>query len=349
MIIALGTRPAYFLPLCLALLSFLFLSCATTPTTPAPWAASPAAIRTVFPDGEYIAQRGRGATRQQAEAAAAAELARFMTSQISATMGYTMTSSETNGNAAESLETTNEAYIKTQMDLFGIRYADDAFYDKTQKEWHTAAYIDRAEAWRIYEPRFKRQAEAFKNLFDAAENESDPFKKTLRYQAALNYSRGGDFESANLFGQLLYPEKMNTEFAEVRKNLASLPQKIDSAKREAAVFIDCSRDFESLVYNAFSEAFAAQGFSVVKTRSAAAAVCAVSVEEGEQRRETGIYYHPSLQAVLSGKSGALWAFNATADRAAAVTADVAKRRAYTALAQAVKTTFVSQFTVTNFE
>jgi hypothetical protein len=31
-----------------------------------------------------------------------------------------------------------------------------------------------------------------------------------------NYSRGGDFESANLFGQLLYPAKMNAEFAAVR-------------------------------------------------------------------------------------------------------------------------------------
>jgi hypothetical protein len=283
-----------------------------------------------------------------AEVAAAAEIARFMTSQVQATTGYSMTSSETNGNAAERLETINEAYVKTQMDLFGIRYADDAFYDKAQREWHTVAYIDRAEAWLVYEPRFKRQADSFVNLFDAAESETDLFKKTLRHQAALNYSRGGDFESASLFGQLLYPEKMNAGFAAVRTKLASLPQKIDSAKRGAAVFIDCPHDFESLLYNAFSEAFAAQGFPVAKTRTGAAAVCAVTVDEGEQKRDSGFYYYPSLQAVLNGKSGAIWTFNAQADRAAAVTPDVAKRRAYTALAAQVRVTFAAQWTANNF-
>jgi hypothetical protein len=90
----------------LALVPFLLASCATVPSSPAPWAASPTAIREVYPDGEYLAQRGRGKTRQAAETAATAEIARF-----------------------------------------------------------------------------KQQAEAFVNLFDAAESEAAPFKKTLRYQA----------------------------------------------------------------------------------------------------------------------------------------------------------------------
>jgi hypothetical protein len=64
------------------LLILFTLSCATAPVPD--WAASPSAIRAVFPDGDFIAQRGRGATRQAAELAAAAEIARFFTSQISA-------------------------------------------------------------------------------------------------------------------------------------------------------------------------------------------------------------------------------------------------------------------------
>jgi hypothetical protein len=226
-----------------------------------------------------------------------------MTSQINATMGYTMTANETNGNNTETLETINEAYVKTQIDLFGIRYADDAFYDTPQ-----------------------------------AENEADPFKKALRYMAARQYARNPNFENANIFGQILYPERMNVEFAEVRTELAGLPQKIDGAKRGALVFIDCPLDFESRIFNSFSEGFTALGFPLTRTKTAAAAICAVTVDEGEQKRESGVYYYPSVQAVLSGASGALWTFNAQAERSAAVTPDVAKRRAYTALAESVNTT-----------
>jgi len=66
----------------------LLSSCASLPTNSAPWDASPAALRQIFPDSDYIAQRGTGATKAAAEAAAAAELSRFFASQISANKGY---------------------------------------------------------------------------------------------------------------------------------------------------------------------------------------------------------------------------------------------------------------------
>jgi tetratricopeptide (TPR) repeat protein len=48
-----------------------------------------------------------------------------------------------------------------------------------EKRWQTAAYLDRGEAWAVYEPRFKKQADAFRALYHAAETETDPFKKAL--------------------------------------------------------------------------------------------------------------------------------------------------------------------------
>jgi hypothetical protein len=327
----------------LLLTGILLASCATLPTDPAPWATSPTAIRAVFPDSEYIAQRGRGKTRDSAQANAAAEIARYFTSQIQANFSARTTYRETNGRAEEQTEITDEMFVQSQINLFGIRYADDAFYDAAQKEWQTVAYIDRAEAWRVYGPRFKTQAETFHNLFDAAEHETDAFRKALRYDAAWRYAQTADFESAESLGQILDPAKMNAEFALARTELASLPQKRDSAKRNASVFIDCPHDFESLIANVFSRSFAAQGFPIASASNAAAAVCVVTVDDGEQKRDTGMYYYPSLQAVVSGSSGALWTFNAQAEKSAAVTPDVAKRRAYTALAEQVGATFAAQF------
>jgi hypothetical protein len=321
-------------PLCLiGLLSLITLSCATTPVPD--WAASPSAIRAVYPDSDYIAQRGRGATRETAELAAAAEIARFFTSQISANSGYRLSITQQNDEATEISETTDEAFVQSQIALFGVRYAEDAFYNKAEKEWQTVAYIDRNEAWTVYEPRFKRQADAFQALYAAAEHESGQFRKVLRFGAAAAYVRSGDFVEAEAFGQILHPQKMNVSFGAIRAEIAAIPQKTDEAKRNAGVFIDCPGDFESLVTNAFSRALSAEGFSVANNRNGAAVVCAVSIDEGRQERDLGIFYYPSLQAVFTDTATAIFTFNASADRASAVTPDVAKRRAFTALAEKV--------------
>jgi hypothetical protein len=322
------------------LASLTLASCATA-TTPLPdWAASPSAIRAVYPDSDFFAQRGRGKTRQAAEAAAAAEIARYFTSQISVQSGYRELITQQNGVVTESSELTNEGFVQSQIALFGIRYAENAFFSKPEKEWQTVAYIDRNEAWAVYEPRFKRQADAFHALYMAAENERGQFRKVLRFGAAGAYIRGGDFVEAEAFGQILHPQKMNASFGGIRAEIAAIPQKTDDAKRNAIIFIDCPGDFESLVTNAFSQVLKAEGFAVAKNKNGAAAVCVVTIDEGRQQRDLGIFYNSSLQAVFTdASSGALFTFTAPASRAQAVTPDVAKRRAYTALAEKVVESF----------
>ncbi|GHV74706.1 hypothetical protein AGMMS49940_20080 [Spirochaetia bacterium] len=326
----------------------LLLSCAATPVVVPDWAQSPAAITQVYPTDTYIAQRGRGQTRQAAEAAAAAEIARYFTSQINANSGFRTTTSTQNGVTSENLETETFAFVTSEINLAGLRYAQDAFYNKAVKQWETVAYLDRAEAWALYEPRFKRQADSFRALYAAAETESDRFRKALRWDAAEQYARSAEFEAANTFGQILSPARMNAAFAAVRGEIASIPKELDTARRNAAVYIDCPVDFESAILNAFSRALSSEGFPVARTRAGAAAVCAVTVDEGMQKRELGIFYFPSLQAEFSGtssggNSGTLFTYNVSAEQAGAVREDVAKRRAYTALAEAVQKSFSTEF------
>jgi len=321
-----------------------FYSCASTPTDPAPWDVTPAAMRQHFPDSEFIAQRGRGATRAAAEADGAAQIARFLNTQISSQLRIAERENTQNGNTQSSTEIEQETFVQSHMNLFGIRYARDAYFDKQQKEWITVAYIDRNEAWQVYIPRFRQQAQAFNQLFVAAENETDPFRKALRLIAAFNYARTPDFQNADVLGQLLEPSKMNEEFGAVRSQAARLPGLLDNARRNASVFIDCPVDVESLVTTAFSREFAALGFPVANTRNAAAAVCRITITEGMQQRDLGIFYHPSLQAVISSNgaanaAGTLFTFSAEGERASAVTPDVAKRRAYQSLADKVRESF----------
>jgi hypothetical protein len=84
-----------FLLMGFAIASLTLVSCATAQVPVPDWAASPSAIRTVYPDSEFFAQRGRGKTRQAAEVAAASEIARFFTSEIRAKSSYRLSITQT--------------------------------------------------------------------------------------------------------------------------------------------------------------------------------------------------------------------------------------------------------------
>jgi hypothetical protein len=319
----------------LVIFTILLLSCAGVPSTPATWDVSPTAIRQVYPDGRYIAQRGSGINREAAEVNAATQIASFFNTQVS--YQFEERFREENGNVQSIVDI--ETVVISYINLFGLRYASDAYYDRRSKQWITVAYIDRNEAWQIYEPRFKRLTESFHQLFQSAENEIDPFRKVLTLIAAQNFIRTSEFQNDEIFGQILYPTRMNETFANMRTQIARLPELLNNARRNVSIFIGCADDFESIITNAFSQKFIEIGFPITRDRDSASAVCTITINEGRQQRELGIFYHPSLQAVISNTTGVLSTFNVEGERVGAVLPDVAKRRAYQSLADKVREDF----------
>jgi hypothetical protein len=293
----------------------------------------------IFPDSRYIARQGRGISREAAELDGAAQIARFFDTQISTQLRVEELHRERNGVAQSITEVEVQTFISSQMNLFGIRYATDAYYDRRSKEWVTVAYINRDEAWRVYLSGFRQQAEVFNQLFLAAESETNPFRKALRFISARDYVSSPDFQNANIFGQILHPARMDEEFAGVRSQIARLPQLLDSARRNAPVFIYCPNDFESMVTNAFSREFSALGFPVANARNSASAICNITITEGRQQRELGIFYHPTLRAVISSGEDVLFTITLEGERSSAVIPDVAKRRAFQSLADKIREGF----------
>ena len=320
--------------LCIAAIAIIFLaSCTSAP--PPSWAASAADMRQAFPDGEFIAQQGRGATRAAAEVDGTAAIARFMNSEVVSRIALLEQAWEQNGESGSRSEIEAEIFVQAQMRLFAVRHTPDAFFDSRHREWVTVAYINRAEAWQVYGPRFRQQAETFARLFEAAGGESDPFRRALRYTAAQDFARSPDFQGARSMGQLLEPARMDAEFAQTQAMLAALPQRAANARMNAPVFLDIPQDHESIVRGAFSRRFAALGFPVTNDRNAAAAVCLVTVTEDRRVMGIGVSYSPRISAVISSPAGALFTFSAEGGDESAVTPALATRRAYQALANIV--------------
>ena len=128
-----------------AIFSVIFLvamfSCASLSTEPSgpAWNASPAAMQQIFPDSEFIAQQGRGATRAAAEADASAAIARFFNTELSSRIDILEQSWERNGTAQAISQIETEIFIQAQMQIFGVRHVQDAYFDNRHGEWVTVA------------------------------------------------------------------------------------------------------------------------------------------------------------------------------------------------------------------
>ena len=169
----------------------------------------------------------------------------------------------------------------------------------------------------MFEPRVREEIDAFRALYRSAESETVPFTMFFGARAAQNYAARGEFIAAVRFGEALHPSNMEKLSGVARAELAMLPAKINEARSMASIFIDCPVDFESNVAGTLTRLLSYEGLSIAAS--------------------------PSLAVKITGtRSEPLFSCAASPDRQAAATADVAKRRAYSALAAALESGFIAE-------
>nr|AGS51790.1 hypothetical protein [uncultured bacterium contig00053] len=314
-------------------------ACSSTSNVPPPaWVTN---VQSVYPWDAYITGRGDGSTRQDAEAKAMAEIALYFIRETTVERSRRASWIERDGVSSSESITEENILIESQTRLVAVRYAENPWYNRTAKSWETVAYIEREEGWSVYEPAARIQANAFLNLVKLADEETEPFNAVLRYGTAAAYARSADFNAVRDFAQVLHPAQAQILFANTDSTLMTLMQKQLLAQERAVVSIQCPIDLDRMIYQAMVKTLGASGFAAEGSGNADT-VCVVQVEEGIQANDIGTFYYPSLTVTINGRSGAMMSFRVTADRVGAVTPDVAKRRAYTALASALEGAFPAE-------
>jgi hypothetical protein len=320
----------------MALAGCFVSSCATPPERPA-WAVD---ADTAYPPEKYIAQKDYGGDRQKAELSGLEALSRYFVSEVQSTTRGEMSYTGRDGVSSQTAQFDERVFVQSQTKLFAVRYTDP-YQNPHTGGWETLAYIDRNEAWNIYEPVLRQGAESFLSLYRAAEAESESFRQVFLYgaahRAALEFV--SDFSRELSFARILNPAAAE-QFDGVLTAAASIPQKMSSAKSRSTIFIQCTGDSDGMIYTAVSKALGAQGFPVTTNRTAAAIMCEVNISENKQTLPAGTFYTPSVNIVLNGRTQSLFSFSASAnERIGANNPDVARQRAYTAIAYKLGETF----------
>ncbi|MDR3200062.1 MAG: hypothetical protein LBT68_01275, partial [Spirochaetales bacterium] len=263
----------------------------------------------------------------------------FFTSEVKRQASASRSYSEANGQAAMQMQVDESTFVRSQTELFAVRYTD-AWLDPRTKEYATVGYINRDEAWNIFEPRLRQSSDTLRNIADAAAADTEALKRFMLYTRAQGL--GGEALRLLDFARILDAGKAR-RFSETEALISSLPAKIDAAKSGVSIFINYTAEADSLVSSALAEVLSAQGFSVSRDKKAAAYVCSVTVEGNPQKLEAGTFYTPSVLAAVSGKAGVLFTWSANLPRVGAQNPDVAKRRANTAVAEKIKQSFADEF------
>jgi hypothetical protein len=249
----------------------------------------------VYPRAKYIARQAQGKTQKEAELAAVAAISYFFETEVTAEQSLRSLWTEEDGVSSSASREEELILVETQSRLVAVRYAEDPWRDPASKEWYTVAYIDRAEAWTVYEPQAKKAADSLLALYNAAETEAEPFTRSLRFTAAASYAESAAFTAVRSFAQVLNPAKAQAFFWEADAVLSSIPEAIYSARQSATVYIDCPVDLDGVIYQAAVSALGQAGFPVERDRNAAACVCRITVDEGEQKVDAGVFFIPCLR------------------------------------------------------
>jgi hypothetical protein len=314
------------------------VSCAGTP--PPQWAEN---LEAAFPGDRYIAVPGSSGSRKTAAQAAQTALSFYFQTQVSSRTDLAESYREQDGAVSQSVQLKQQMLVQTVTDLHNVRYTDP-WRNPATGLWETAAYIDREEAWQAYSPQAKKAADTFVQLFYGARDEvADPFTRALRFGKAEAYAAGEEFVTARSFAQILHPVKAAALFEEADGVRPILPREAVNARQNARIYLECPLDFNGLIRNAATTAFRDAGFTAAAESRGAAVKCLIHVDINPMPRPpgTGTFYLPKLSGEvtsLTGTKAAVFSFTAQAELQSAIDPDLARSRAFTALAQALRDT-----------
>jgi hypothetical protein len=341
----------FFAPVIAGIFTLLLYSCATSPKTPplrvqdaeAP-EAPPLWVRdaeAVYPAETYIAQKGYGGDRARAELSGLEAISRYFASEVSSTLRMEESYTERDGAVSSAAQFDEQIFVQSQTRLFAVRYTTP-WYNPQTEVWETLAFIDRGEAWAVYEPRLRDATGAFWSVYQAAEKEQDPLKQYILYTAAARErDKAGNAPDMLEFAQILNPGKARA-WQSLRDALPQAAVRAASAKDAVTISISCPEDYNALIYTALSNAINAQGFKAQREEGGAER-CTVAVSENAQTLEAGTFYTPALTITINGRTGPVFSYSANISRQGARDPAIARQRAYTAVAAELQKTFREEF------
>ena len=285
--------------------------------------------KSVFPDSQYIAQRGTGNSAELARTDALEAIARHLKSEVQTNLS---TSFASDGDE-ETVEIRQDVLVTSQVELHGTEFTEPYQHKKV---WYCVAYIDRAKAWAQLLPDMRVKETTFLLLLEKAQTEDEPFLAAAHFKSARENAQA--FLAALEYGRLIN-SAADSLFASSKNHALAVPSLISTRMRGASVRLVCTGDAESIIRNAVAQKLEEAGFAVSDD---GCCLAEVNIELNTEGNEP-VAVRPALTLTVRGKNGStVHSFQCRAEeKTAAYSLETARRRALTRLAETISGQFLS--------
>lgn len=289
--------------------------------------------RALYPDSEYLAQRGSGKSAEAAQTDAMSQIARYFQTNVSANLSTTMQSITSGASVDERMTVVDDVRVSSEVSLFALEHTEP-YYFKKEKKWYCVAYMNRATAWKQYKPQIDGALKTFLGQYENAVAEGDPFTRISRCKTA--WDAGGTLLEKLEYGRIISP-KDEAVYSGERDKVAQIPVIAETAKKECTVFVDAPGDYNRTIEQAVSTALSKCGLTVAKTTAGANYTASVLIDDGESGSEP-LSIMPAVSIKITGRGGnSVYSYETAAkEKAVAYTLENAKKKAYPALAKEIE-------------
>lgn len=316
-----------FILIVLALSPVFLSSCGSTNEIAPDWLAN---YRSIYPDADYIAQRGRADSEQTAKTEAVAQIARYFQTSVNANLKTSVQSVMSGENVSETTSVVNDVDVMSQVDLFAVEYTDP-YFSKNENKWYCVAFIEREKAWSQYKPTVDGAKSEFYAMKKNADDENDPFTKCTVYGKA--WKSGKSLLEKLEYARILNAKK-EADYAEDRKAVNEIPSKISAEREKCTVYLLVTDDYGNTISSALNQVLSRNGFKLAKSANEANYTANAIVEPNAVGNDP-ITIYPSLELKITSKGGKTVFANQckVEQKTIAYTLENAQKKAYPILAK----------------
>ena len=261
--------------------------CATFQHGEPDWVRNP---KTTYPENRFLVAVGEGDTRQAAENAAAANLARIFESHIESDERLVDSVVETEENITRTTDLTTDINILSSQTLLNVQHAE-AWKDHMGR-FHAVAYLNRRDTASIYREEIEELNRQVESLLAKVEQTVEPLKQYALLRTALKTARENDV----LLRQLKVIHSASASASAPSYSLLHVRQATIESAKSIRVSIHLEGDPDGRMADSIREFITRYGFVVGKP--AALTLTGRVMVEDTGKRTAGLAffrYHLALQ------------------------------------------------------
>lgn len=294
-------------------------------------------FRSIYPDSEYIAQRGIGDSPEKAKTDATGALGRFFQTNVDSSIKTSMVSETSDSKINVISSVIDEVKIDSKVEFIGLEFTEP-YYSKKEKKWYCVAFINRHKAWKQFLPQIEECKHSFESQLEVAEKEAELLTKLSIYKDVWN--KGRNLNEKLEYGRILLPSE-ESKYESYREMLAEIPVRFRDIQKQCSVYLEINDDYGRMIISAISTAFVNNGFQVAKQKNDSKYIVEISINDNSSG-DNPVSILPEVNiSVLSNNEKNnvfLYSYDKTAkEKTVSYTLENAKKKAYSKLSSELET------------